>query len=530
MRTRSGQSSRAGKGGRGVRSAIIKRGASGAGFARAQAGSSAGSSGGRGVASKDKSVGGRAAGTSRGPSLGNRGNLDSDFEKEIERNFVNAIGLRGEENEDGREVEVDREVQTERTDRPVSIYRAPVRSDIVRSSSSDGGGSSGGSSGMFVTPREEPENPISFKAALEFLPKVFDGENMPVGRFVSDCLFARNSIASKDRHYLFLMVRSRVVGNAFDSLQDRDLHNLEDLLKHLKNTFTEHRSLSQLNTALATVAQREGESVLQYGSRVSKVLASLIELIEDKNNPEAARYMIKSARDTACENFIMGLRQDLVWRVRVGRPATLQEAINNAKQAEWEVGFEGGLDRKRVEKKGDQNVKFDEAGRNKGYFNSNTRGRFRPYYSDARARKCEVGRGRGRGGARGGGTGREPSKGESSRLTEISCHKCGEPGHLARGCVRTVSFDGRRCFNCNQSGHFLRDCRYPPKNSPECFICGKTNHFARDCPEKEKDSHVKNNLNCNFCKKSGHSYEKCFKRLNLVAANRENKGDNLNEK
>ena len=114
----------------------------------------------------------------------------------------------------------------------------------------------------------------------------------------------------------------------------------------MKNTFTEHRSLSQLNSALATVVKRGGETVLQYGSKVSKVLERLIELIEDKNGTEAARYMIISVRHTACENFIMGLKRDLVWRVRVGRPGTLPEAINAAKQAEWEVEFENGLDRK----------------------------------------------------------------------------------------------------------------------------------------------------------------------------------------
>ena len=106
---------------------------------------------------------------------------------------------------------------------------------------------------------------------------------MPVGRFINDCLFARDSIAAKDRRYLFLMIRSRVVGNAFNSLKDRDLNSLEDLLRHLKETFTEHRSLSQLNSALATVAQRVDETVQQYGSRVSQILENLIELIEDKN-------------------------------------------------------------------------------------------------------------------------------------------------------------------------------------------------------------------------------------------------------
>ena len=66
-------------------------------------------------------------------------------------------------------------------------------------------------------------------------------------------------------------------------------------MKHLKYTFTEHKSISQLNTALATVAQRENEKVLEYGTRVGKILTSLIELIEDLNSENVAKIMIKSA-------------------------------------------------------------------------------------------------------------------------------------------------------------------------------------------------------------------------------------------
>ena len=53
-------------------------------------------------------------------------------------------------------------------------------------------------SGLFSVPLSEPENPIPFKAALEFIPKSFDGYNLPVSRFINDCIYARNSIASRD--------------------------------------------------------------------------------------------------------------------------------------------------------------------------------------------------------------------------------------------------------------------------------------------------------------------------------------------
>ena len=371
MRTRSG-SNRAGRGGRGGQSNIAANNASDATASNSQTG--------RNVVNRIRSA-------NRYRSVGNRqvGDAASSFNAEFESNTDQSseenarISLA---NSQSSGAPINSRIFNEDVEytvrNPVSIYRPPVQQHAPRSSGSDGSGSTGTcGSKMFAPPEKEPENPIPFKAALEFLPKHFDGENMSVGRFISDCLAARDSIATKDRHYLFLMIRSRVVGNAFNALQERDLHTLEDLLKHLKNTYTEHPSLSQLNTALATTAQRENETVLQYGARVSKILASLIELIEDKNVENAARFMIKSARDTACENFVMGLRPNLIWRVRVERPETLQEAINFATRAEWEVEFESGLDRKGIDKKTETRDKSEGIGKDKSY--NNARDRFRPY-------------------------------------------------------------------------------------------------------------------------------------------------------
>ncbi|KAH3842929.1 hypothetical protein DPMN_116434 [Dreissena polymorpha] len=51
----------------------------------------------------------------------------------------------------------------------------------------------------------------------------------------------------------------------------------------------------------------------------------------------------------------------------------------------------------------------------------------------------------------------------------------------------------RQCFNCNEAGHFKRDCpklrsRTPsPARGDRCYRCNELGHMARDCPKQASD-------------------------------------------
>lgn len=379
---------------------------------------------------------------------------------------------------------------------------------------------------LFALPDHEPKKPISFKSALEFIPKSFDGKNIPVGRFVRDCIYARNCMSPEDRQHLFLIVRSRITGNAYDALLDRDISTLEDLLKALKKKFTTHRNLSQLQSSLATLGQNYDENVSDYGDRVGEILKNIIEVTEETNSPEAALYMIKAARKAAQENFVRGLKKDIGLRVLMEKPQGLQEAISVARSVEWDINYTDEIEANR-------NLINEAHFSNK---NSNTQ-RFRPYnkvISKINWVKEEQGPRAGSnksfnnrvrdGGAAARGAARGGGHGGHSKMTP---RRHDESGRLEKTGAESFSLFSRSCYRCHKPEHLARDC--PSANTRElvCYNCSEKGHYARDCPRKPKSN--SNDKSCKYCKKLGHIIEECRALARRVEEGKTEKKNSLNE-
>lgn len=75
----------------------------------------------------------------------------------------------------------------------------------------------------------------------------------------------------------------------------------------------------------------------------------------------------------------------------------------------------------------------------------------------------------------------------------MSCRNCNEMGHFARDCPHPKKPVEATCYNCNQSGHLARDCPAPPSAestnrlaSQVCYTCNQTGHLARNCPQASR--------------------------------------------
>ncbi|XP_071576783.1 uncharacterized protein [Temnothorax nylanderi] len=73
--------------------------------------------------------------------------------------------------------------------------------------------------------------------------------------------------------------------------------------------------------------------------------------------------------------------------------------------------------------------------------------------------------------------------GRDSNVVASDKSKQGKPGVPQKNENKA---EGTRCYNCNQTGHRMKECTKPKRDQGSCYECGVQGHGMRDCPQRQK--------------------------------------------
>ncbi|XP_071577665.1 uncharacterized protein [Temnothorax nylanderi] len=73
--------------------------------------------------------------------------------------------------------------------------------------------------------------------------------------------------------------------------------------------------------------------------------------------------------------------------------------------------------------------------------------------------------------------------GRDSNVVASDKSKQGKPGVPQKNENKA---EGTRCYNCNQTGHRMKECTKPKRDRGSCYECGVQGHGMRDCPQRQK--------------------------------------------
>ena len=297
-------------------------------------------------------------------------------------------------------------------------------------------------------------------SALKFLINiipVFTGNNISVQNFAKECRFAEERIDQALKPLFVKLIRNKIQGEADLYIRNLQFNSLEELLSILERAFGLPKTLFQLQSEVAHIKQKTGESILSYGARAMELFSKMAEIAEQQSPGTIALVKIKEYDSEIASCFRLGLQGEMEARVRQKNPITLQEAINAAIEAERDVSR-----RKRLY--GEINVENvhenSSASHDKGSAGAGFHIRM-PLRGDKQCRTVYQVK-------------REVSQPVKTPKDTV-CYTCGEEGHYSRSCPH-------RNFNSfSNARKRSRNDYSDKKNSPQCDYCKARGHFADRC-------------------------------------------------
>lgn len=170
---------------------------------------------------------------------------------------------------------------------------------------------------------------FSVRHSLSLLP-TFNGTNIPVHQFTSDCKGVLELVEPDERSFLFrAILQAKLTGEAALVRSIYTITNLDELCEALIKEFGSYKTFDHWELEINNLRQNRDESIEQYVSKVRKLNSEMI--ITISNYPDqAARAGLKVfATNKLIDHFLGGLHKHIGQHLLAQKFNTLEDAIES---------------------------------------------------------------------------------------------------------------------------------------------------------------------------------------------------------
>ena len=392
-------------------------------------------------------------------------------------------------------------------------------------------------------------NPFApLKYAVEAVP-FFDGST-PLSYFIEGCEEAKSMLPAEVEPQFTRIIRTRIVGEARRTIQDRNFDTIAQLTEYLKQVYGASKTVYQLQGELGCVYQKNGEDVVTYANRVKSLGKQILEAYKAWGNAPPDLSVRTSLEKDMCKCFIRGLKPEI--EQRIARDLNVQETVTDPLRIERELrsmsdlrqGRSSSADRESTISRSRETCQICHK---EGHSASKCRKLIQPTQQNHTESNlgteiliCQICKKRGHSADKC--RFRDPQTRRSVkaiRENNIICQLCSKSGHDAKSCRanknNTQNKPSLVCQWCDKTGHTANNCWKKQneqrgegnKSKIVCQICNNFGHIAKDCRSSTKvNAAFKDSVTCRYCKERGHLLENC--ELRIANNNRRKANDSGN--
>ncbi|KAL4089039.1 hypothetical protein QTP88_024117 [Uroleucon formosanum] len=175
---------------------------------------------------------------------------------------------------------------------------------------------------------------LSLETAIRLIPH-FNGENVQeVYPFINACNFVMQNVDETLQPVLLQVIITKLSNKAFAITQHKEISTWEILRDNLEGTFCATRTPGYLQLELTTTKFQQGETVLDYRTKVEKLLHELCNVSTKDKSVSDAKAIYSYIKETTLTTYIEGLPSTIRSVVKPKNHPTLEEAIKDSLEEE----------------------------------------------------------------------------------------------------------------------------------------------------------------------------------------------------